>query len=117
MGQNPGARGQDRTRRAALVPWLTAFAALRLDGAQATLIAMAGLTYLFGCFAVTVVFNVPMNETLGGMELEEESTQSYWTGTYLPRWTFWNTVRTIACALAAALLLFGLTALPEEQPA
>lgn len=96
---------------------LVAHAALRLDGAAATLVAAAGLTYLIGCFAVTVVFNVPMNEALAGMDLSQASTQKYWTGTYLPRWTFWNTVRTIACALAAALLLVGLTALSPWQPA
>ncbi|WP_235047655.1 anthrone oxygenase family protein [Limimaricola cinnabarinus] len=92
-------------------------AALRLDGLPAMLIATAGLVYLLGCFAVTVVFNVPMNEALAGMDLAEASTQSYWTGTYLPRWTFWNTVRTIACGLSAALLLFGLTTLSQSQPA
>ena len=102
---------------AALSLVLTAYAALRLNGAPATLIALASLTYLFGCFAVTVVFNVPMNEALAKMDLAEGSIQSYWTDTYLPRWTFWNTVRTIACALAAAVLLFGLTALSQARPA
>ncbi|SES21976.1 Uncharacterized membrane protein [Tranquillimonas rosea] len=94
---------------------LVLHAAIWLDGAPAMLIATAGLVYLLGCFAVTVVFNVPMNEALAGLDLAETSTQSYWTGTYLPRWTFWNTVRTIACGLAAALLLFGLTALSQAQ--
>ncbi|MFZ5963289.1 DUF1772 domain-containing protein [Thalassococcus sp. BH17M4-6] len=89
---------------------LVAQAVLLLDGATATLISAAGLAYLIGCFAVTVVFNVPMNEALAGMDLSQADTQRYWTGTYLPRWTFWNTVRTVACGLAAALLLFGLTA-------
>lgn len=96
---------------------LIAHAALRLDGPPAMLIATAGLVYLLGCFAVTVVFNVPMNEALAGMDLAQASTQSYWIGTYLPRWTFWNTVRTIACGLSAALLLFGLTTLSQPQPA
>ncbi len=96
---------------------LVVHAAFWLGGRPGTLIAAAGLVYLLGCFAVTVVFNVPMNEALAGMDLAEASTQSYWSGTYLPRWTFWNTVRTIACGLAAALLLFGLTALSHAQHA
>ncbi|SEN50367.1 anthrone oxygenase family protein [Palleronia pelagia] len=90
---------------------LVVHAALWLDGAPAALVAAAGIVYLLGCFAVTVVFNVPMNETLAGMDLSQASTRHYWTGTYLPRWTFWNTARTIACGLAAALLLAGLAAL------
>jgi uncharacterized membrane protein len=36
-------------------------------------------------------------------------------GTYLPRWTFWNTVRTLACAVASALLLFGLLWMTQAE--
>jgi len=69
---------------------------------------MAGLVYFIGCFGVTICFNVPMNEALAGMDLSSEATRAYWIGTYLPRWTFWNTVRTLACGVSSALLLFGL---------
>ena len=77
-------------------------------GPASMLMALAGLTYLFGCFGVTIFFNVPMNEALAGMDLPDSVTQDYWTQTYVPRWTFWNTVRTFACAVSAALLLSGL---------
>jgi uncharacterized membrane protein len=93
---------------------LVVFAALGLTGPAATLAGSAGLVYLLGCFGVTIVFNVPMNEALAGMDLSEDASRAYWTGTYLPRWTFWNTVRTLACGLSAALLLF---ALPWLTPA
>lgn len=93
---------------------LVVFAALGLTGPAATLVASAGLIYLLGCFGVTIVFNVPMNEALAGMDLSHDATRAYWTATYLPRWTFWNTVRTLACGLSAALLLF---ALPWLTPA
>ena len=83
----------------------------------ATLVAAAGLVYLVGCFGVTVVFNVPMNEALAGMDLSQEATRTYWSGTYVPRWTFWNTVRTVACGVAAALLLVALTSLSPARPA
>lgn len=73
-----------------------------------TLIMLAGLIYFIGCFGVTVCFNVPMNEALAGMDVTLDTTRDYWSGTYLPRWTFWNTVRTLASSLSAALLLFGL---------
>ncbi len=79
-----------------------------VGGGSGTIMMIAGLAYLVGCFGVTVRFNVPMNEALAGMDLSSEATRAYWTGTYLPRWTFWNTVRTLACGASSALLLFGL---------
>lgn len=69
----------------------------------------ARLAHLIGCFGVTVFFNVPMNEALAGLEASGDAARVCCQGTYLPRWTFWNTVRTIACALSSALLLIGLS--------
>lgn len=94
---------------------LVVYAPLGLTGPGATLVAAAGLVYLLGGFGVTVAFNVPMNEALAAMDLTQDTTRAYWTGTYVPRWTFWNTVRTIACALAAALLLSGLMSLSQVR--
>ena len=94
---------------------ITGYAALALDGSAGILILLSGLVYLVGCFGVTILFNVPMNEALAGMDLSSEATRDYWTGTYLPRWTFWNTVRTFACALSAALLLVGLLWMTQAQ--
>ncbi len=71
------------------------------------LFAAAGLVYLFGCFGVTVAFNVPMNEKLAKMALTDEGIRTYWTGTYLPRWTLWNTVRAGACVVSALLIFLG----------
>lgn len=73
------------------------------------LLALAGVVYIFGCFGVTAMFNVPMNKALAEMDVTDASAQDYWTTTYLPRWTFWNTVRTAACALSAFLLLLGMS--------
>ncbi|MEL7300780.1 MAG: anthrone oxygenase family protein [Pseudomonadota bacterium] len=94
---------------------IAAYGAVSLSGAAGTVIMMAGLVYLVGCFGVTVAFNVPMNEALAGMDLSSDSTRAYWLQTYVPRWTFWNSVRTLACALSAALLLFGLLWLIQGQ--
>ena len=78
-------------------------------GTQAgALIALAGLVYLFGCFGVTVVFNVPMNEALGRLDPATEDARTYWQRSYVPRWTFWNSVRALACVAASALLIAGL---------
>ncbi|GGF64520.1 Uncharacterized membrane protein [Mameliella alba] len=84
---------------------LSGFAAMNLETPADRLILLAGLVYLAGCFGVTVIRNVPMNERLAAMEPATATVRDYWTGTYLPRWTFWNTVRTIACALSSVLLM------------
>ena len=91
------------------------YGAFGLTGPAGTLIMLAGLAYLIGCFGVTVFFNVPMNEALAEMEMSLETTRDYWSQTYVPRWTFWNTVRTYACVASAALLLFGLVWMTQNQ--
>jgi uncharacterized membrane protein len=96
---------------------IVGYGATNLAHPSGGLILLAGLLYLIGCFGVTIFFNVPMNEALAGMNLSEDATRAYWTGTYLPRWTFWNTVRTLACGVSAALLLFGLLWMIQAQAA
>jgi uncharacterized membrane protein len=86
---------------------MAAYAWIGIGGPAGTLILLAALVYLVGCFGVTVAFNVPMNHALAGMDLMEDATRDYWRRIYVPRWTFWNSVRTGAAALAAAFLLFG----------
>lgn len=101
---------------AAISVILSIYAALNLGGLAGTLTLLAGLVYIVGCFGVTVFRNVPMNEALARMDPSDDATRDYWTGTYLPRWTFWNTVRTVACALSAALLLSGLSLISGGVP-
>ncbi|MBF9041749.1 DUF1772 domain-containing protein [Rhodobacterales bacterium HKCCE4037] len=96
---------------------IAGYGSLSLDGTAGTLIVLGAVIYLFGCFGVTVVFNVPMNEALAGMDLSQEATREYWLRSYVPRWTFWNSVRTTAAAVASALLLFGLLLLAQGQQA
>ena len=100
---------------AAVSVFIAIYSLTQLTGAPAKLILMGALVYLFGCFGVTVFFNVPMNEALAGMDLSAEATHEYWTGTYLPRWSAWNTVRTVACTLSAGLMLFGLVWLTQLE--
>jgi len=87
---------------------LSGYGYLALGGPGAMPVVLSGLVYLVGCFAVTVRFNVPMNEALAAMDPTADIARSYWEGTYLPRWTFWNSVRTAACIAAAGLLLAGI---------
>lgn len=94
---------------------IAAYGAFALTGSAGTLIMLAGVVYLIGCFGITVFFNVPMNQALAGMEMTGASTRDYWFQTYVPRWTFWNSVRTMACAVSAALLLIGLIWMTQDQ--
>lgn len=86
------------------------YAAMALSGTAQLLIVGASLIYLIGVFGVTVGRNVPLNDALAGKDTDATTTQDYWTEVYLPRWTFWNTVRTFACVLSAALLMVGIVA-------
>ncbi len=95
----------------AMTPVLIGLAVLAyLQNGYSALFIAAALVYALGVFGVTVVRNVPMNNALAA--LEETSTEGarYWNDTYLPRWTFWNTVRTVGCVVASAILLYALIA-------
>ncbi|MEM6384843.1 MAG: anthrone oxygenase family protein [Pseudomonadota bacterium] len=94
---------------------IAAYGGFFVGNGPGTMFVLAGLIYFIGCFGVTVFCNVPMNEALARMEASSATAQDYWTGTYLPRWTFWNTVRTFASALAAAFLLFGMLWMTQTQ--
>ncbi len=91
------------------------YAWFNLSGPSGLLILIAAIVYLVGCIGVTIIFNVPMNEALSGLALSSDATRDYWSQTYVPRWTFWNTVRTIASTAAATLLLFGLFWLVQTE--
>ena len=93
---------------------IAAYGGFMLGDGPGILMAIAGFIYIIGCFGVTIVFNVPMNEALARMDASSADAQDYWSKTYLPRWTVWNSVRTVACAVSAALLLFGLFLLTQN---
>ena len=84
---------------AALPRWREPDAAARLVG--------AGL-YLAGGIGVTVVGNVPRNNALAAIAADGAEGVAVW-GHYVPSWTAWNTVRTVACLGAAAAFALALT--------
>ena len=94
---------------------IAAYGGLVVGNQEGLFFVLAGLIYVVGCFGVTVFCNVPMNEALAGMDASSTTARDYWTETYLPRWTFWNTVRTFASAISASLLLFGLLWMTQNQ--
>jgi uncharacterized membrane protein len=66
----------------------------------ATLSLAASLIYIVGCFGVTMVFNVPLNDQLAAVAPAQEA--ALWSR-YLDVWTAWNHVRTLA-SIASAIL-------------
>jgi uncharacterized membrane protein len=88
---------------AALSRWSDPSAVFLLGGAVA---------YLVGCFLVTMVFNVPMNDALASLSPTAPDRAARWAS-YLADWTTWNHVRTLASLAAAALLIMGLGQMPR----
>ena len=73
---------------------------------SAALIAAGAALYVVGMFGITAGFNVPLNDQLAAVTLGTEEARILWAH-YLDRWTFWNTVRTVAGAAAALLLILS----------
>jgi uncharacterized membrane protein len=92
---------------AALLAWL--------GGNMATAIwmAAAALIYLAGCFAVTVIVNVPMNDALAQVDPRAIADPGRAWRDYAGPWTSWNHFRTAACGLALLAALGGLWQAPR----
>lgn len=86
---------------------------IAIEGLPGYLMATAGLIYFIGCFGVTACFNVPMNNALGELGAGSSALKTYWQSTYLPRWTFWNTVRTGASIMSSVVMIFALSIGPS----
>lgn len=90
---------------------LALYGAFLLGGSDGVPLVAAGLTYVIGCFGVTVLCNVPLNERLAKMSLQDSDTPDFWHQIYVPRWTRWNTIRGIACVVSAGILLWAMPVL------
>jgi uncharacterized membrane protein len=64
--------------------------------------------YLFGSFGVTMVANVPRNDTLAKLDPGTPEAAAYWP-TYVREWMFWNHVRTVASVCSAVAYVMALT--------
>ncbi|WP_405874011.1 DUF1772 domain-containing protein [Streptomyces sp. NBC_00005] len=76
------------------------------DGRVELLVGSA--LYLFGCFGVTMVANVPRNDVLAKLDPGTQEAAAYWPS-YVREWTFWNHVRTVASAGSALAFVLALT--------
>jgi uncharacterized membrane protein len=66
-----------------------------------------GLFYLIGTVLVTMVFNVPRNDALAGLDPNSNEAVSLWVR-YVAEWTTWNHVRTVAALAATAVFILAL---------
>jgi uncharacterized membrane protein len=86
---------------------LIVLALLQWQTLPSLLIIAASAIYLIGTLWVTMARNVPLNNALDRIQPGSPEEATLWER-YLREWTMWNTVRTIAPALAAMLLTLTL---------
>lgn len=86
---------------------IVAFAQWGEAGSGLTLIA--GVVYFVGMFMCTVIFNVPLNNLLAGLNKDSVNAQEVWSH-YLKTWTKWNHLRTVSSLVTCALSIWLLSA-------
>jgi uncharacterized membrane protein len=88
---------------------LAVLACLRLGEESAIIMLAGGVLYVVGMFIVTMIFNVPLNDSLAAVDPAATTAAPVWAR-YLTDWTFWNHVRTIASTAAAILFTVAIAA-------
>ena len=86
----------------AAVCLILAVAAIVSANAAASYLLAASLLYIVGVIAVTMVRNVPLNNSLAAVDPASTEGVGVWNH-YRKTWTRWNHVRTAASLAAAAL--------------
>jgi uncharacterized membrane protein len=90
----------------------------RLDGADRLLIVSATAIYLLGVQLPTATINIPLNNRLQADDLGTltESELHDLRSDFEPRWTRWNSIRTVFAVLSSTLLIILLLRFPCLQP-
>jgi uncharacterized membrane protein len=78
----------------------------RWQSSPSSLFLAGSLLYLVGVILVTMVCNVPRNDTLQALAPASPEAARYWVE-YLSSWTLWNHVRTVAALAAAVSFVLG----------
>jgi uncharacterized membrane protein len=86
---------------------LVMMGAPRFGEPAATSMLAGGGLYVLGMFAVTMAFNVPLNNALAAVQPSAPEAVAVWAS-YLKDWVFWNHVRTIASVVSSALFIVAL---------
>ncbi|WP_208629841.1 DUF1772 domain-containing protein [Paenibacillus ferrarius] len=74
---------------------------------SATYLLAGSILYFVGVFLVTVIFNVPLNDTLAAVAPGSSEGAKLWTQ-YLASWVPWNHVRTLASLVSLGAFVIGL---------
>lgn len=82
---------------------LVIYSLIRWPSHAAAMLLVGSALYLVGVIAVTIAFNVPLNNALAGADPGGAAAERLWAR-YLSVWTAWNHVRTAAPLLAAVVL-------------
>lgn len=93
-----------------LVMWLAALMAWKIGSSGAALaFATGGLVYAVGGIILTMMVNVPMNETLAQIAVPVgiEEAREIWTA-YSADWQVYNVIRTVFSGIALVLAGVGL---------
>lgn len=75
-------------------------------GVELTL--MAGAVYFVGMFVCTVLFNVPLNNSLARLDPSSVNAHHVWSH-YSKTWTYWNHVRTVSSLVTCILCIWLLS--------
>lgn len=86
---------------------LTIVAILRLPEPGAGYLLAGGLLYLTGVMAVTIMFNVPLNNALATVDPASAEGAALWAR-YLSTWTAWNHLRVVAPLGSMACFILAL---------
>ena len=92
----------------ALLSLLLIAASLFGGAAKPGWVIAGALLYLVGHIAVTMAFNVPMNNALAALAPDSQQAAQFWA-TFLDRWVFWNHIRAIACTGALTAFIVALS--------
>ncbi|MET4049282.1 MULTISPECIES: anthrone oxygenase family protein [unclassified Rhodococcus (in: high G+C Gram-positive bacteria)] len=68
-----------------------------------SLVVVGAILYVFGCAVVTMVVNVPLNDTLATASADSPAGAQVWSA-YLDSWIAWNHARTGAAGAACVAL-------------
>lgn len=69
------------------------------------LMLVAGAVYFVGMFVCTILFNVPLNNSLAKLDQNNSNAHQVWSR-YLKKWTSWNHLRTVSSLVTCILCIW-----------
>ncbi|WP_199433227.1 anthrone oxygenase family protein [Qaidamihabitans albus] len=86
---------------------LAVWTLVRWPGVSAIWLLAGCVLYAFGTFVLTGAVHVPRNNALDAVDPRSAAGEAAW-GRYVPGWTAWNHVRTLAALAASASFIVAL---------